>query len=88
MKIKNVKKISKENTTKSKKLFKKEKYLKKYIYMKKVIKSTNQIKILFLWVDSDGPPYTRRDIFFHKNVNKKALCVKCECNDLEQRWSN
>ena len=26
--------------------------------MKKVIKSTNQIKILILWVDSDGPPYT------------------------------
>ena len=25
--------------------------------MKKVIESTNQIKILFLWVDSDGPPY-------------------------------
>ena len=25
---------------------------------------------------------------FQKNVNKKALCVKCECNDLEQRWSN
>ena len=27
---------------------------------------------------------TPGDIFFHKNVNKKALCVKCECNDLEQ----
>ena len=26
--------------------------------MKKVRKITNQIKILFLWVDSDGPPYT------------------------------
>ena len=25
--------------------------------MKKVIKSTNQIKTLFLWVDSDGLPY-------------------------------
>ena len=30
-------------------------FLKKKIY-EKVIKSTNQIKILFLWVDSDGPP--------------------------------
>ena len=29
--------------------------------MKKVIKSTNQIKILFLWVDSDGPPYSCLD---------------------------
>ena len=28
-------------------------------YSKKVIKSTNQIKILFLWVDGDGPPYCR-----------------------------
>ena len=26
-------------------------------YMKKVITSNNKIKILFLWVDSDGPPY-------------------------------
>ena len=28
-------------------------FLKKY---EKVIIGTNQIKILFLWVDSDGPP--------------------------------
>ena len=30
--------------------------------MKKVIKSTNQIKILFLWVDSDGPPYRSKKV--------------------------
>ena len=41
---------------------KKNSSLKKNIFIKlkniffKKIKSTNQIKILFLWVDSDGPP--------------------------------
>ena len=66
MKIKNLisfqnKKISREIQPNQKKYFfiffkKTKKYFFKK-YMKKVIKSTNQIKILFLWVDSDGPPY-------------------------------
>ena len=56
LKNKNVKKISKKIQPNQKKIIflknKKKYFFKKYI----CIKSINQIKILFLLVDSNGPP--------------------------------
>ena len=48
--------------------------------MKKVIKSTNQIIILFLWVDSDGPPYI-------SNIPCLCSASNLETNFLSSSWA-